>query len=130
MKHFLTSKKNTPIITNDKNMDTKDNEPVITFYDWLLEKYGGKLCDRNGDYEIDTPEGIADDAKFSVDELDELFDRPRYNRLCVWYKWIQPYAMDDATLELFVQLWSEYRKEVPYVKKDNEEYLGFYLMNR
>lgn len=107
----------------------KSKKEEKTFYDWLQEKYGNTHSDFDGDYDINTPEGIAEDAKFSVDELDELFDKPVYNRLCLWFKWLQPYAMDDGTLELFVHLWSDYRNEVPYVKKD-EEYLGYYLNER
>ena len=114
MKNYLNSTK-APVITIVKNvnenMDNKNNAPVITFYDWLQKKYG--CFDGKRHASPATPQGFADYARYTVEVLEDYIGEPRYNLLSEWHEWLFPFYKDEKVMECFVQLWHEYRQEVP-----------------
>lgn len=114
MRDFTNTTRKTPIITVVKNgNENMDSTPVKTFYNWLQERYG--CFDGKRHASPATPEGFADYAKYTVEVLEDYIWEPKYNMLSEWYEWLLPFFKDEKVLECFVQLWHEYREEVPAV---------------
>lgn len=113
MRNHMNSKKNAPVITIVRNDNTKNSTSVITFYDWLQEKYGyGYFEQRNANPA--TPQGFAFYARYTVEVLEDYIWEPQCNRISEWYEWLLPFFDDEKVLEQFVLLWHEYREEVPF----------------
>ena len=111
MRNYMNSTTKNPVITivKDYNVNSSTGK---TFYNWLQERYG--CYDGKRHASPTTPEGFADYAKYTVEELDDYIWEPQCNKLSEWYEWLLPFFQDEQVLERFIQLWHEYRREVPF----------------
>ena len=116
MRNYMNAAKETPIITVVKNnremIKPTKNAPATTFYDWLQKKYG--CFDGKRHANPATPQGFADHVKYTVEVLEDYIWEPEFNNIVEWYEWLLPFCMDEKVLECFVQLWHDYRTEVPF----------------